>query len=89
MAADGKFAERAGAGMATLHSFYDDADGLWQKLWWNSANALEPTIEYLDRTGDATYADVIDMGAADVDLVRRQRDDQRGRSHQRRPERAG
>ena len=60
MAADGKFAERAGAGMATLHSFYDDADGLWQRHWWNSANALETSIEYLDRTGDATYADVID-----------------------------
>jgi hypothetical protein len=52
MAQGGKYRSRADAGIATLHGFYDDAKGLWQTTgWWNSANALETTIDYSARTG--------------------------------------
>lgn len=56
----GKYQARAAAGMATLHGFYNDAKGLWHTTgWWNSANALEATVDYAARTGDTTYGNVI------------------------------
>jgi predicted alpha-1,6-mannanase (GH76 family) len=58
----GKYRYRADAAIAVLHSFYDDAKGLWRDPptgWWNSANALEATIDYSARTGTPTYMNVI------------------------------
>src|ERR1700676_2534492 len=58
---DGKYRSRADAAIATLQGFYDDAKGLWQTTgWWNSANALEATIDYCARTGTTTYAHLVD-----------------------------
>jgi predicted alpha-1,6-mannanase (GH76 family) len=52
----GKYQARAAAGMAALHGFYDDATGLWQTTgWWNSANALEATIDHAARSGETAY----------------------------------
>ncbi|MBV9385254.1 MAG: glycoside hydrolase family 76 protein [Chroococcidiopsidaceae cyanobacterium CP_BM_ER_R8_30] len=46
----------AAAGMAALQSFYNDSTGLWGvKKRWNSANALETTIDYLALTHTKTY----------------------------------
>lgn len=58
--ADGKYRGRADAALATLAGFYDDAKGLWQTTgWWNSANALEATIDYTAATGVTTYTHVV------------------------------
>jgi predicted alpha-1,6-mannanase (GH76 family) len=63
MAAEGKYRARAAAALARLHTFYNDTTGLWDKQgpwpapgWWNSANALDATLEFMRRTGDRTYA---------------------------------
>jgi predicted alpha-1,6-mannanase (GH76 family) len=60
MAVGGKYRSRADAAMARLYGFYDAATGLWDTTgWWNSANALEATIDYSARTGDTTYTHAI------------------------------
>lgn len=42
--------------MATLDEFYNQRTGLWDATgWWNSANALETTIDYTSKTGDKAY----------------------------------
>ena len=47
MAVDQTYGQRAAAGMAALHGFYDAASGVWRTTgWWNSANALETTVDY-------------------------------------------
>lgn len=44
------------AGMAVLQSFYNLSTGLWNTTeWWNSANALETTIDYSLVTNSLTY----------------------------------
>lgn len=44
------------AGMAALQLFYNTSTGLWKTTnWWNSANALQTTIEYSRLTGESTY----------------------------------
>ena len=61
MTQGGKYRSRADAGMAKLHAFYDEAKGVWDTTgWWNSANALEATVDYSARTGATTYLHVID-----------------------------
>jgi predicted alpha-1,6-mannanase (GH76 family) len=61
MAEGGKYRSRADAGMAKLYGFYDEAKGVWDTTgWWNSANALEATVDYSARTGATTYRHVID-----------------------------
>jgi predicted alpha-1,6-mannanase (GH76 family) len=43
---------RADAGMAALVAMYNDNVGRWTSTgWWNNANALEATIDYMARTG--------------------------------------
>jgi predicted alpha-1,6-mannanase (GH76 family) len=49
------------AGMAALQIFYNSATGLWNNTgWWNSANALETTIDYSRITNIPTYHSVIE-----------------------------
>ncbi len=44
------------AGMAALQLFYNLSTGLWNSTnWWNSANALETTIDYSMVTNTRTY----------------------------------
>lgn len=51
---------RLDAGMAGLHRFYNSATGLWNTAkWWNSANAMEVTIDYSRITGSQTYRHAI------------------------------
>jgi predicted alpha-1,6-mannanase (GH76 family) len=48
------------SGMAALHNFYQSDVGLWQTAkWWNSANALETTIDYSRVTNTTTYRSTI------------------------------
>ena len=48
------------AGMAALQIFYSSSTGLWKTTgWWNSANALETTIDYSSITNTDTYRSVI------------------------------
>jgi predicted alpha-1,6-mannanase (GH76 family) len=48
------------AGMAALQPFYDSTTGLWNSAkWWNSANALETTIDYSAITQTDTYRSII------------------------------
>ncbi len=50
----------AAAGMAALQIFYNSATGLWNSTgWWNSANALETTIDYSMVTNTPTYRKLI------------------------------
>ena len=56
MCAQGNYRARADAGMVALQSFYNGGTGLWETTgWWNSANALETTIDYCARTNTTTY----------------------------------
>jgi predicted alpha-1,6-mannanase (GH76 family) len=57
----------AAAGARVLHRWYNRSTGLWDTAgWWNSANALNAVIQYTQRTGDRSYAGVIEttFGAA-------------------------
>ena len=57
----------ADAGARVLHRWYNPSTGLWHTAgWWNSANALNAVIQYTQRTGDRTYAGLIEttFGAA-------------------------
>jgi predicted alpha-1,6-mannanase (GH76 family) len=48
------------AGMAALQLFYNTSTGLWKTTeWWNSANALETTIEYSRLTNTSTYRNTL------------------------------
>lgn len=50
------YRQRTDAGMATLQTFYNVSTGLWNTTgWWNSANALETTIDYSIYTDTLTY----------------------------------
>ena len=56
MCAQGNYRARADAGIAALQSFYNSGTGLWNTTgWWNSANALETTIDYCVHTNTTTY----------------------------------
>jgi len=51
----------AGAGISALQQWYIRRTGLWKGAgWWNAANALTAVIAYTQRTGDRTYAGVIE-----------------------------
>jgi predicted alpha-1,6-mannanase (GH76 family) len=51
----------AAAGAQALHRWYRRSTGQWGTAgWWNSANALNAVVQYTQRTGDDTYADVIE-----------------------------
>jgi predicted alpha-1,6-mannanase (GH76 family) len=55
------FRAYAAAGISALQQWYDPSTGLWATTgWWNSANALNAVIQYTQRTGDDTYAGVIE-----------------------------
>jgi predicted alpha-1,6-mannanase (GH76 family) len=56
--ASGSQSTRADAGMAALQSFYNSSTGLFETPagWWQDANALESTIDYMARTGNTLYA---------------------------------
>ena len=46
------------AGIKALQGFYNPSTGLWNTAgWWNSANALETTIDYCRLTDSLTYRD--------------------------------
>jgi len=63
----GGFRACAADGVRALHRWYDPATGLWRRAgWWNAANALNAVIQYTQRTGDRSYAGVIEttFGAA-------------------------
>ncbi|MCY7323879.1 MAG: carbohydrate-binding protein [Phormidesmis sp. CAN_BIN36] len=48
--------EQTEAGIKALQSFYNTSTGLWNTAgWWNSANALETTIDYCRLTDSLTY----------------------------------
>ncbi len=48
--------EQTEAGIKALQSFYNASTGLWNTTgWWNSANALETTIDYCRLTSSLTY----------------------------------
>jgi predicted alpha-1,6-mannanase (GH76 family) len=50
----------ASAGMNALHRFYNPATGLWDSTgWWNSANALETTMDYSSLVATNTYRHTI------------------------------
>lgn len=50
----------AAAAMAALQVFYSSSTGLWKTTgWWNSANALETTIDYSRITNTNTYRPMI------------------------------
>lgn len=54
------FAQRARAGIDALLTLYDGRTGLWQRSgWWNAANALRCIVDYMTRTGDRRYAEII------------------------------
>jgi predicted alpha-1,6-mannanase (GH76 family) len=46
--------------MAALHRWYSRWTGQWRTTgWWNAANALTAVTDYTERTGDRTFAGVI------------------------------
>ncbi len=50
----------AAAGMQALNRWYNSSTGQWNTAgWWNAANVLNTVVHYTDRTGDRTYADVV------------------------------
>jgi predicted alpha-1,6-mannanase (GH76 family) len=54
------FRAYAAAGAAALHRWYSPWTGRWRTTgWWNAANALISVADYTHRTGDRTYAWVI------------------------------
>jgi len=51
----------AAAGIAALQRWYRPRTGRWRSTgWWNAANALTAVIDYTQRTGDCTYAGVVE-----------------------------
>lgn len=47
---------RAEAAVQELQTYYDSSNGLFNTTgWWNSANALDAIIDYMERTGSRTY----------------------------------
>jgi predicted alpha-1,6-mannanase (GH76 family) len=51
----------AAAGARVLQRWYNRSTGLWDTAgWWNAANALNAVIQYTQRTGDDSYAGVIE-----------------------------
>ena len=59
----------AQAAVQELQTYYDSATGLFNTTgWWNSANALDAIIDYMERTGSRTYmSDVSNTFAKAVD----------------------
>jgi predicted alpha-1,6-mannanase (GH76 family) len=50
----------ADAAMAALYGWYNPTTGLWTSTgWWNSANALEATIDHASRTGATAYLGIL------------------------------
>jgi predicted alpha-1,6-mannanase (GH76 family) len=46
----------AQAAVQELQTYYDSSTGLFNTTgWWNSANALDAIIDYMERTGSRTY----------------------------------
>jgi predicted alpha-1,6-mannanase (GH76 family) len=51
----------AAAGMEALQRWYVRWTGCWRTTgWWNSANALNAVIAYIQRTGDQSYHHVVE-----------------------------
>ena len=51
----------AAAGISALQRWYVPRTGRWRTAgWWNAANALTAVIGYTQRTGDRSYARVIE-----------------------------
>jgi len=47
---------KAQAAVQELQTYYDAPTGLFNTTgWWNSANALDAVIDYMERTGSRTY----------------------------------
>jgi predicted alpha-1,6-mannanase (GH76 family) len=50
----------ASQSMSVLQSYYDTSTGLWKSsggtYWWQSANMLYATIDYMSRAGNTTYS---------------------------------
>lgn len=46
----------AQAAVQELQTYYDSSTGLFNTTgWWNSANALDAIVDYMERTGSQTY----------------------------------
>lgn len=59
-AAEPDFSAYAAAGAAALQQWYSPWTGRWRTTgWWNAANALTSVTDYTKRTGDRTFAWVI------------------------------
>jgi predicted alpha-1,6-mannanase (GH76 family) len=54
-APDPIYRAQADQAMAALDLMYLDGVGLFGFAWWNSANALETTIDYIEATGSRDY----------------------------------
>ena len=60
-AAAQQYRDCAAAGARALQRWYNRSTGQWDTAgWWNSANALHAVIQYTQRTGDRSYAGVIE-----------------------------
>jgi predicted alpha-1,6-mannanase (GH76 family) len=58
--ADPDFRAYAAAAVAALQRWYSPLTGRWRTTgWWNAANALTSIADYTQRTGDRTFAWVI------------------------------
>jgi predicted alpha-1,6-mannanase (GH76 family) len=52
--------DRARAAIAALLTLYDPQRGIWRTTgWWNAANALGAVIDYMARTGDRSFVNVV------------------------------
>ena len=50
----------ADKGIKALQPWYSPQAGMWDNIgWWNAANALETTIDYMRLTKTSTYADIV------------------------------
>ena len=50
----------ADEGIKTLQRWYSPQVGMWDSIgWWNAANALETTIDYMRLTKTPAYADIV------------------------------
>src|SRR5262249_6176187 len=59
--ADPDYRACAAAAIRALQRWYKPSTGRWRTAgWWNAANALTAVIAYTQRTGDPTYAGVIE-----------------------------